>query len=306
MILKNPEQLRSWLSAQEQGRRPHTRPADEVLMVSPEHFRVDYAINPYMSQADGRLQKIDTAKAKNEWLNLKATYERTGFPVHVINGDSSLPDMVFAANQSFPFLDPRTGAPSVLLSEMRSPFRKPEVQYFETFYKKRGYQVYSLKNSMLCCEGNGDLLLHPSYPLVFAGFGPRTDHDALYELSERFGLTVYPIRLLSEDFYHLDTCLSILRHDCAMIQSSAFPEDARRALEIAFPNLVEIAREENRQRFVCNAHSPNGRDIISHPLSEVTAKRLQNLNFQTHTVDTSEFIKSGGSVFCLKMMIWSV
>lgn len=304
MILKNPEELRSWLQSKEN--KPRVRRADQVLMVSPEHFRVDYAINPYMVQTDGSLQKIDTEVARREWQNLKSTYEKLGFTVHVIEGHADLPDMVFAANQSFPFLDPRTGEPSVLLSHMRSPFRKPEVRYFENFYHGLGYRVHAIENPDFCCEGNGDLLLHPSYPLVFAGFGPRTDIGVLSEISDRFGFAVYPIRLLTEDFYHLDTCLSILNDSSALIQPEAFSQDALKALEVVFPKLIHVSREENIQRFVCNAHSPNGQDIISHPLSASTQERLRALGFNLCPVDTSQFIKSGGSVFCLKMMFWSV
>ena len=38
-----------------------------ILMVSPKGFRVDYAINPYMLDSQGHLQRIDEEKAHVQW-----------------------------------------------------------------------------------------------------------------------------------------------------------------------------------------------------------------------------------------------
>ena len=39
----------------------------DILMVHPEHFRVEYLINPYMTDDNGNLNQIDPEKAISQW-----------------------------------------------------------------------------------------------------------------------------------------------------------------------------------------------------------------------------------------------
>ena len=273
-------------------------------MVHPRYYEIRYAINPYMKDAAGHLLRVDKQLALEQWTSLKKLYESLGFPVEVIEGTHEFPDMVFAANQVFPFRDLKTGKKSVLLSEMKSAQRKGEVPFFETFFQKGGYEVYRFSHPSICCEGNGDLLLHPSRPLIFAGYGHRTDIQAVNEISNRFGYEVLPLRLLSEDFYHLDTCLAVLNAETALVQPEAFDTETFQQLQRQFKTLIPVDRSTNIRDFVCNAHSPNGTDVICHKLTDPLRNQLEDLGFRVHQSPTSEFIKAGGSIFCMKMMIF--
>ncbi len=280
-----------------------------VLMVDPEHFRVDYAINPYMTNAAGELNKIDLGLAKKQWATLKATYERLGFEVLVVTGDHKLPDMVFAANQSFPFLlFDKSGAPkkTVVLSRMRSEFRRPEVPYFKSFYKDLGYDVAELNapSKDIYFEGNGDAIPHYPYNLVWGGYGERTSPEVYHELSERFGLNVAMLKLIDRNFYHLDTCFSILNENTVVIQKEAFDSDGLELIRAVFTNVIEAELEDNLNYFVCNCHSPDGRHVITHKGAQKFVETLKKHKFDVIEVDTGEYIKSGGSVFCMKMMVY--
>lgn len=96
-----------------------------MLMVSPLFFDVLYSINPHMTDKDGKLNKVDKPLAINQWKELKKTFESTGQNVAVIDGQKDLPDMVFCANQTFPYL--KDGAKHIILSKMHSEKRHPEV-----------------------------------------------------------------------------------------------------------------------------------------------------------------------------------
>ena len=74
------------------GQRSAT--ARRYLMCRPEHFEVSYAINPWMDPA----RPVDRARALRQWEHLKATYERLGHTVDLLEPVPGLPDMVFAAN----------------------------------------------------------------------------------------------------------------------------------------------------------------------------------------------------------------
>jgi N-dimethylarginine dimethylaminohydrolase len=304
MLINNTRELRTWLNSKPEL-KTHLPAFDGVAMVSPDHFTVSYSINPYMKDADGNLNKIDGELAKKQWADLKATYERIGFQVEVLTGHAALPDMVFAANQSFPYRSPSTGERSVFLSRMRAPQRRAEVEYFDHFYRDREYNIEQTRDPKACVEGNGDLLIHPELPVVIAGYGYRTDLVVLEEMSQRLGLTLFPVKLLSEDFYHLDTCLSIMNGNTALIQRTAFEPEAFAGLSLLFPDLIEVDRATNVKNFTCNSHCPNGRDVIIQKGSSAVEQQLTKRGFVVHPVDTSEFMKSGGSVFCMKQMFWT-
>ena len=53
--------------------------------------------------------------------------------------------------------------------------------------------------------------------------------------------------------------------------------------------------------FACNATAPDEECIYSKGCVEVN-KQLENSGFIVHEFNTDEYLKSGGSVFCMKMM----
>lgn len=275
-----------------------------VLMVKPDYFDVVYSINPYMTDQKGQLNKIDRSLARTQWETLKSAYEKLGLKVDTLDGHPELPDMVFAANQSFPFLDVKTGAKSVLLSRMRSDFRKPEVPYFQKYYEAKGYKVYQLESPTLCLEGNGDVLTQPKSQRVWGGYGPRTDKKVFEEMKNRFALEITPLELVCKDFYHLDTCFSILNEETVALQEDAFSSDSLKKIKSGFKNVISVSYEENLKYFACNCHSPNGKDVLLQKGTTQFKSDLIKNGFQVHEIDTSEFMKAGGSVFCLKMMLF--
>ena len=65
-----------------------------VLMSSPEYFKVEYSINPWMVEG----VNVDLDLAKQQWDNLKLTIEKAGAMVEVVPPNENYPDLVFTAN----------------------------------------------------------------------------------------------------------------------------------------------------------------------------------------------------------------
>ncbi len=269
-------------------------------MVSPEHFDVRYAINPHMIEPSGKLKQVQRELAQLQWNQLKAVYEELGLAVHVIPGEPDFPDMVFCANQTFPFLD-RFGKPCVLLSRMHAPERKGEVPIFRTWFESRGYQIHESEGDL---EGSGDLLWDFEGNRVFAGYGFRTSAASLDWAEMCVGRKFLKLELRDPRFYHLDTCLAILNSHCAAYVPAAFTPEGVRALQDGFPDLIPIEEEEAAMGFAANCHSPDGRAVILPMGGDCTKQELERRGFRVIEVDTSEFIKAGGSVFCLKQMFF--
>lgn len=276
------------------------REPDKALMCSPEHFRVIDVKNPYM---EGNAGAIDHEKARAQWEALKATFERLGYPVEVIPGAEGCEDMVFAANQTLPGLD-ADEKPYVLLSNMRHPSRQKEVPYFRDWFEARGYQILSLPNTEMLLEGQGDALWHPGKKLIWGGYGHRTDRSTYDVVSSMLGVPVIALKLVTDKFYHLDTCLSLINETTAMAVPEAFDAEGLAMLRRAFPDLIEIPESEALDCFAGNALALGGKHVIMHPGASRTVAQLRAKGLDVVEVDTSEFMKSGGSVFCMKMMIY--
>lgn len=280
----------------------------KVLMVSPDHFDVVYAINPHMTNKNGELNSVNRELAQLQWRNLKSIFEHIGLKVEVLPGEKNLPDMVFSANQSFLFKNLNSGKFEVLISNMRSEFRKPETLYFYNWYKSKGYKVYASEeifrdHSRLCFEGNGDIIPHPDFSFYWGGIGPRTDAKVYEILSKKLNLNFVTLDLIHPDFYHLDTCFLILNnHTCAYV-AEAFDSVGLKHLNAKFKDLIRIDQREAKDYFAGNAFCPDGQNVILHPGATKFKTVLEKSRFKVFETDTSEFMKSGGSVFCMKMAL---
>jgi len=273
----------------------------KVLLTTPAHFDVQYVINPHM---EGHIGDVDHEAAKNQWQALKAAYAKTGVEVTVLDGAEGLPDMVFCANQTLPALHPETGEKSVILSRMYADERRPEVDHYARFFDKAGYRVHDLPAEDLTFEGMGDALWHPGRHLLWGGYGFRTDASAYQGISTHLNVPIMLLALDDPDFYHLDTCLSVLNETTALIYPGAFDDDGLDLLSTLFDTLIEADEQEARTLFAVNAHSPDGHHVLIQEGCTHTEEALQHAGFTPIPLDTSEFLKAGGSVFCMKLMYW--
>jgi N-dimethylarginine dimethylaminohydrolase len=273
---------------------------NRVLLCTPEHYDVVDVKNAFM---EGNAGTVDSAEARAEWDALRAVYERAGHEVLTIDGVEGLEDMVFAANQVLPGMGD-DGVPYVVLSEMRFPSRRKEVPYYRAWFERRGYRILTLDESVDRFEGQGDALWHPGKKLLWGGYGQRTSVDAYEQISRLLDVPVVVLELVHPSFYHLDTCFCALARDAALIYPGAFAPEGRGMIPRLFPRVVAASAEDATWWFACNGHAIDGRTVIMQRGASATAARLRAEGFEVIEVETGEFLKSGGSVFCMKMMIY--
>ena len=283
------------------GECPELPRPKRVLMTTPEHFEVAYVINPHMA---GNVGAVDRDEALRQWTALREAYVTFGFDVAVVKGRPELPDMVFCANQTLPYLDGGSGRRGVVLGRMRAPERRDEVPHVAAFFRDLGYETTELPAHVRAFEGMGDALRHPGRALLWGGYGFRTDPAAYEVLTERLGVPVLALRLEDPDFYHLDTCLCVLDEATALIYPGAFDADGLGLLRRLVPRLLEAPEDEARRQMACNAHSPDGRHVMIQRGNAHTCRMLTEAGFTPVEVETGEFLKAGGSVFCMKLMFW--
>lgn len=282
--------------------RPAVPRPDRVVLTTPTYFDVAYVINPHMAAHVGT---VDRTEAQAQWGALRDAYVSLGVQPMIVEGAEGLPDMVFCANQTLPYYRPPDGETGVVLSRMHAPERQDEVPHFARFFAAQNYTVRRLPEALdIDFEGMGDGIWHPGRDLLWGGYGFRTGLPAYEAISDMLDVPVVVLRLDDPDFYHLDTCFSVLDERSVLVYPGAFDAAGRALIDRFFDTIVEAPEDEARTLFACNAHCPDGEHVLIQEGCTATNARLRAAGFTPVELDTSEFLKSGGSVFCMKLMIW--
>lgn len=280
----------------------------KILMAHPEYFDIVDVKNVHM---EGNIGNLDKSLAIKQWENLRDTYqlfvaESILEEVYTIDGGKDCEDMVFTANQSFPWI--LNGEKVVVMSKMRHESRQREVPHFEKFYKSIGYKLLYLEEAKLF-EGMGDTIPHYGKRLLYGGYGHRSDITAYKEIAAMLQVPIVTLELVDDRFYHLDTCFIPISEETVLLCSVAFSNEGMAALKKLFKNIREIPVEEAETFFALNAHCINDqktgkKKAVLHPGTTVTKNALIHDGYEVIETNTSEYMKSGGSVFCMKMMLY--
>ncbi|GAA2368910.1 dimethylargininase [Dactylosporangium salmoneum] len=255
------------------------------LMSPPEHFVVEYAINPWMDTS----APVDTELAVKQWEGLRETLVRLGHEVHVLPPEIGLPDMVYAANGAFSVDGVVYGA------RFKYPQRSAEAAAHRRFYDNLGWR-YVLPSQTN--EGEGDFTYLPEAHggLILAGHGFRTETAAHAEAQEALGRPVVSLRLVDARMYHLDVALQPISDDNVVYYPGAFSEASQQVLRQLFPAAI-LATEEDALAFGLNLVS-DGRNVVLSSEATGLAARLREAGYVPVPVELMELKKGGGSVKC--------
>lgn len=257
------------------------------LMCPPEHFSVEYSINPWMDTA----RPVDPVLAGDQWQRLRDTLRALGHGVELAPAHPGLPDMVFAANAAT-VIEQR-----VLVASFRHHERAGESVQYERWFRDRGYQL--VRRARHINEGEGDHLLAGG--MILAGHGMRTERTSHCETSEYFGLPIIGLMLTDPRFYHLDTALAVLSSNEVMYYPGAFDAESRRRLRNLYPDAI-LADERDAEVFGLNAIS-DGLHVLLPAAATGLAARLAERGFEPVGVELDELLKAGGGPKCCVLQL---
>jgi N-dimethylarginine dimethylaminohydrolase len=268
-------------------------------MVRPDHFRVDYAINPYMDVRD----QPDPGLVRRQWGTLLATLESLSATVEVLGQPSDAPDMVYAMNLGFAVnaaegtTGPGSGGPArVVLSHMRHPERRVERAAAASWFSDLGYRPVEVGRDGV----GGHLEAGDAFSWgdgLVAGFGPRTDELGLKALAGELGARVRGVRIVHPGMYHLDLAFCPLDSTRAMVCPEAFDAPGARALLDLVPEPLVLTAPE-AQTFCANSVVV-GRTVVMPACPDRVRAQLLAWGFEVVVVEMSELHKGGGSIRCL-------
>ena len=259
------------------------------VMCPPAHYRVAYAINPWMDPE----KPVDPALALLQWEDLRDRYLSLGHTVETLEPLPDLPDMVFAANGAT-VVDGR-----VLGARFANPQRAGEAPAHLEWFKAHGFA--EVREPDHVNEGEGDFAVTASW--VLAGQGFRSSPLAHDEAQEFFRRPVISLELTDPRYYHLDTALAVLDDaaDEIMYYPGAFSPGSRAVLERLFPDAL-LATEEDAAVLGLNAVS-DGLNVVLPVAAAGLHAPLRARGFNPLSVDVSELHKAGGSVKCCTLEV---
>jgi N-dimethylarginine dimethylaminohydrolase len=255
-------------------------------MCRPDHYGIEYEINPWMHLA----VPVDHALAQAQWEALHRTYLDLGLEIELADPVAGLPDMVFTANAAV-LWDGRA-----VLSNFHHPERAGEEPHWRQELEGLGFEVHELPRS-LSFEGAGDALFVGDR--LFCGSGFRTDRESHRPVARILEVEVVSLELIDSRFYHLDTCFCPLDATTVLAAPDAFSEGSARLIRQLVPNLIEVSVEV-AAGFACNA-MPVGKRVVSSLTVAQLADPLRAAGFTTLPLPMGEFLKAGGGVRCLSL-----
>ncbi len=259
------------------------------LMCPPTYYNIEYEINPWMS----RLHAAEASVARAQWDNLYNTLtQRCGATVELVEAVPSLPDLVFTANAGL--VHGRT----VILSRFRFPVRSGEEPVFAQWFREHGFEVVELPEDVFF-EGAGDALRCGEH--LFAGYHFRSEIRSHSAVAEILGQRVLSLQLVDPRYYHLDTCFCPLEDGRLIYYPPAFDDYGRKVIEEYVPERIEV-QDADAARFGCNAVSIAKNVVLSAGCTRLVHD-LTDAGFAVHSVNLSEYLKSGGSAKCLTLRL---
>lgn len=268
--------------------------AFDIAMCDPNHYTIEYSINPWMKTNVKLGQEGDAyAQARTQWQQLYDALSAM-VDVDVCESQPRMPDMVFFGNAGLlignTYIPPR----------FTYPERQGEEQYLKAWAKQRRLEIVELSKSCRF-EGEADALVDTYRKIIWGGSEFRTTCNAHRELSKIFDIPAISLTMTNEYFYHLDTCLSPLFNGVLLYYPHAFDKHSQEAIESEVSKEMRIpVSDEDAQYFACNVVQVKNTVFVNNA-SEYLSAQLKEHNIQVQRIPLDEFLKAGGGAKCLTL-----
>ena len=260
-------------------------------MVTPDHYRIEYDINPFMDLAD----QPDPIRAREQWDAAVATLRGLGARIDVLDGIATAPDMVYAMNLGFAVTD-SYGAPRTIMSHMRFPERRMETPVAEKFFAGLGFATaYVGRDGVGGYFESGDAF--PYGDALLVGYGKRSDEVGVNALASELGVRVRGLRIVHPAMYHLDLAFCPLDDRTPLVCPDAFDAASARAVLEVIDDPIVLSVDD-AMTFCANS-VVIGRHVVMPECPAHIRTAIESAGFEVVLVEMDEFHKGGGSIRCM-------
>jgi len=261
-----------------------------LMMTDAGHFEVSYVINPWMKP---------TAWSQDPVRHFRAAQKASTTLAEALTLAGA--EVMFPANAAI-VLDRRA-----LVARFRFPERRGEEPLFRKAFedlKARGLLDVVEQFPEGCYqEGAGDCIWDATRQRFWAGYGQRSNREALDVTAQFFDVPVMPLELVSPRFYHLDVCFLALSGGEVVYYPKAFSPEGLAAIRDAVPQdmLIE-ASDEDAEGFCVNAVNLDRQIVMAQPKDGLRAKLCER-GYTVTGIDLSPFIMAGGGAYCMTLRL---
>jgi N-dimethylarginine dimethylaminohydrolase len=205
------------------------------------------------------------------------------------------PDLAFTANAAL------IVGNLAIVSSFRHAERRRAQPLYRAALARAGFATTFLRQAYF--EGAGDALYDRTRPLLYAGYGTRTERAATLQLQEILPCRVLPLMLADERFPHLNTALCPLSSGHVLACLDAFSPYAQQMLRRAVGRdaLIEVGLDD-ALRMSCNALEL-GDAILMDDCSPRLRRRLHDAGYRVFCTDLGAFHAAGGSAKSLVLLL---
>jgi N-dimethylarginine dimethylaminohydrolase len=261
----------------------------KILLCPPAYFHIDYEINPWMHIENN----VTGQTVFDQYKMLKDTYTKLNIPFQELTPTKGLPDQVYTTDVGYP------EGNIFIKANYKYPQRQKESGIAAAFFKSNGYEIKTIPEDIFF-EGEGDFLkVEDKY---FFGWGKRSMKEAKRYIEEILKKDIIDIELTDPYFYHLDTCLGLISTDIAIINEKAHTSEGLEKIHNQFKTVIKASTEDNN-KLACNLVVVD-KNVIINDISDELKNEIESYGYTVHRVNTSEYIKGGGSVKCLSLQIF--
>lgn len=229
------------------------------------------------------------------------------------NPKFNLPDIVFAANGglSLPRI-PNT----IILPYMKYKQRKEELEYLKNIYESLKLKTIQFPGSDSApFEGQAELKWFHNGTKAICGYGHRSTQKTFHLIQHLFNniykehnllppeLLIVPLE--SPEYYHLDVAMLEFHDSKCIIHKEAFNYESINKIKKFLGN-DNVHLIDTSDKMCLNA-IVDGNNLITHKMTDSYVKSFleRTVNRNLIEVDTTEFEKSGGSVRCMTLDVFT-
>ena len=211
-----------------------------ILMCPPDHYGIEYEINPWMNRSLGAVREL----AFRQWQNLHDTLAALGVQVETMTPQPGLPGPGLHRQR-------RARVPGARSSAAGSATRSGRASRRTS---TPGSPTTGSRSSTCprACSTRGPATPCSAATRCSPATAPAPTPAAHQWVGKTLGVRVLPLELVNPRFYHLDTCFCPLAPGEAIYFPDAFDAYGRRVLKTHVPKLIPVAEAE-AFRFGCNA-----------------------------------------------------
>ena len=197
------------------------------LMCPPKYLSTAIANNKFMKG-----QKVNTERAMRQYTRIKRLITALGVKVIELPPTPGAQDQHFVANLGL------SVDPFVFIAKMSADGRQIEEEPGCRFFEKMGYTVLQPPHFW---EGEAETKYWKD-KTYFGGYGKFSDWKAQEWISKKAGIEIIPMKMISDDLYHLDCCIHVIDPENFMVCRSGIDSESFKRLE-KLANIIVVPKE---------------------------------------------------------------